>query len=83
MITTLLAAYRKTASLLPWLWKHEVTKFIFSTRTWKGEPPCELEVHLLGKQGWSNTSRNQHFFNTLEKELPKYQLSSKTRSTPS
>ena len=52
---------------------HEIHIF---TRTWKGELPCELKVHLLGIHGWSNTSRNQHFFNTLKKELAKNPLDS-------
>lgn len=44
------------------------------TRTWKGEKPTNIEAHLLGKQGWSNTSRNKHFFDDLLNELPKYKL---------
>ena len=50
---------------------HEVHLF---TRTWKGPKPAELKIHLLGKKGWSNTSRNKHFFSTLQVELPNYHL---------
>lgn len=50
---------------------HEVHIF---TRTWKGEQPKEIEAHLLGKTGWSNISRNDHFLSALEKELPQHQL---------
>jgi UDP-glucose:(heptosyl)LPS alpha-1,3-glucosyltransferase len=50
---------------------HEVAIF---TRTWKGETPKTITAHLLGKKGWSNTSRNDHFFRALESELPKHQL---------
>lgn len=44
------------------------------TRTWKGEQPEAIHAHLLGKTGWSNISRNDHFFRALETELPKHQL---------
>ena len=44
------------------------------TRTWKGEKPTNIEAHLLGKQGWSNTARNQHFFKALQAEIPKHSL---------
>ena len=44
------------------------------TRTWKGEQPDSIHAHILGKTGWSNISRNDHFFRTLETELPKHQL---------
>jgi UDP-glucose:(heptosyl)LPS alpha-1,3-glucosyltransferase len=50
---------------------HEVAVF---TRTWKGETPKTVTAHLLGKKGWSNISRNDHFFRALESELPKHQL---------
>lgn len=50
---------------------HKVSIF---TRTWKGECPPNIHQHLLGKSGWSNTSRNDHFFKALESELPKHQL---------
>jgi UDP-glucose:(heptosyl)LPS alpha-1,3-glucosyltransferase len=50
---------------------HEV--HIFS-RTWKGPQPDEVQTHLLGKKGLSNTSRNKHFFDDLFIELPKYKL---------
>ena len=41
---------------------HEVTVI---TRTWKGAKPDEITICLLGKQGWSNTSRNDHYFRDL------------------
>jgi UDP-glucose:(heptosyl)LPS alpha-1,3-glucosyltransferase len=44
------------------------------TRTWKDECPENVQAHLLGKTGWSNTSRNDHFFKALERELPKHHL---------
>lgn len=50
---------------------HEVSIF---TRTWKGECPANIQQHLLGKSGWSNTSRNDHFFKALDHELPQHQL---------
>ena len=50
---------------------HEVHIF---TRTWKGEQPEAIQAHLLGKTGWSNISRNDHFFRDLENELPKHEL---------
>lgn len=50
---------------------HEVHIF---TQSWKGEPPRELKVHLLGKKGWSNISRNRHFFDALRPKLAKHQL---------
>ena len=51
--------------------EHEVHIF---TRTWKGDQPEAIHVHLLGKTGWSNISRNNHFLRTLKQELPKHQL---------
>ena len=45
---------------------HEVHLF---TRTWKGNMPDQVQVHLLGKHGWTNTSRNEHFFKQLHSEL--------------
>jgi len=50
---------------------HEVHIF---TRTWKGEQSKAINVHLQGKTGWSNITRNQHFFETLKRELPQHQL---------
>ena len=50
---------------------HEVHIF---TCTWKGEQPKEIEAHLLGKTGWSNITRNRHFFEALKQELPEQQL---------
>jgi len=44
------------------------------TRTWKGDQPEGIHVHLLGKTGWSNISRNRHFFEALKRELPQHQL---------
>ncbi len=44
------------------------------TRTWKGDCPENVHAHLLGKHGWSNTARNDHFFKALERELLKYDL---------
>ena len=44
------------------------------TRTWKGEQPEGNHVHLLGKKGWSNITRNRHFFETLKQVLPQHQL---------
>ena len=44
------------------------------TRTWKGDQPEAIHAHLLGKVGWSNISRNDHFFRTLEQELPQHNL---------
>ena len=44
------------------------------TRTWEGEQPDAIHAHILGKEGWSNISRNDHFFRTLEQELPKHNL---------
>jgi len=45
---------------------HEVHIF---TRTWKGARPGNLHVHALGKSGWTNTSRNERFFEQLKKDL--------------
>jgi len=50
---------------------HEVHIF---TRTWKGDQPEAVHAHILGKVGWSNISRNDHFFRTLEQELPQHNL---------
>lgn len=50
---------------------HEVHIF---TRTWKGDQPDAIHAHLLGKTGWTNISRNQHFLKALTKELPQHQL---------
>ena len=50
---------------------HEIHMF---TRTWTGEQPEAIQAHLLGKTGWSNVSRNDHFFRDLKKELPKHNL---------
>ena len=50
---------------------HEVHIF---TRTWQGEIPTTINQHLLGKKGWTNTSRDGHFINQLDTELPKYDL---------
>lgn len=50
---------------------HEVSVF---TRTWTGDCPANVSQQLLGKVGWSNTSRNDHFFRALEEKLPKHQL---------
>ncbi|CAA6678745.1 Unannotated [Lentimonas sp. CC4] len=50
---------------------HEVHIF---TRTWKGVCPTNVKQHLLGKTGWSNIARNDHFFRALDTELPKHQL---------
>ena len=49
---------------------HEVHIF---TRTWKGDQPDAIHAHLLGKTGWTNISRNQHFLKALTKELPHFQ----------
>lgn len=48
---------------------HEVHLF---TRTWQGQLPEEVTVHLLGKRGWSNTARNEHFFQDLASVLPAF-----------
>lgn len=45
---------------------HDVHLF---TRSWTGEKPAGIEAHILGKQGWTNTRRNEHFFRSLEKAL--------------
>jgi UDP-glucose:(heptosyl)LPS alpha-1,3-glucosyltransferase len=50
---------------------HEVHIF---TRSWKGEPPQGIHIHLLDRKGFSNISRNQHFFKMLKAELPKHNL---------
>ncbi len=50
---------------------HEIHIF---TRTWKGEPPARGKAHILGKTGWSNTSRNQNFFKQLSATLPQHNL---------
>ena len=50
---------------------HEVAIF---TRTWKGEQSGGIHVHLMGKTGWSNITRNRHFFEALKRELPEHQL---------
>ena len=50
---------------------HEVSVF---TRTWTGDCPANVSQQLLGKVGWSNISRNDHFFRTLEQELPRHNL---------
>lgn len=50
---------------------HEVTVI---TRTWKGSTPDGISTRLLGKKGWSNTSRNDHFFRALSEELSKGQF---------
>jgi len=44
------------------------------TRTWKGDQPEAIHTHLLGTTGWSNISRNDHFFQALKSELPQHQL---------
>jgi len=44
------------------------------TRTWKGDCPENVHRHLLGKTGWSNIARNDHFFKALDAELPKHEL---------
>lgn len=36
------------------------------TRTWKGTPPVELNVQLLGRRGGTNTARNVAFFQDLD-----------------
>ncbi|MGZ0709054.1 glycosyltransferase family 4 protein [Coraliomargarita sp. W4R53] len=36
------------------------------TRTWKGEMPNDLAIHLMGRQGCTNTARNTHFFAQLK-----------------
>ncbi len=50
---------------------HEVHVFCCS---WKGEQPDSLQIHILGKLGWSNIARNRHFFRQLEFILPKHRL---------
>ena len=37
------------------------------TRTWKGTPPSELSVRLLGRRGGTNTARNVAFFDDLNR----------------
>ena len=51
--------------------EHEVHIF---TRTWKGNQPETIHAHILEKVGWSNISRNDHFFKALKRELPKHKL---------
>lgn len=36
------------------------------TRTWKGEKPDDLTIHLMGRKGSTNTARNVHFFAGLK-----------------
>lgn len=36
------------------------------TRTWKGEMPDDLNIHLMGRKGSTNTARNMHFFAGLK-----------------
>lgn len=36
------------------------------TRTWKGEMPDDLTIHLMGRKGSTNTARNVHFFAGLK-----------------
>jgi UDP-glucose:(heptosyl)LPS alpha-1,3-glucosyltransferase len=50
---------------------HEVHIF---ARTWKGDQPETIHAHMLEKVGWSNISRNDHFFKALKRELPKHKL---------
>jgi UDP-glucose:(heptosyl)LPS alpha-1,3-glucosyltransferase len=50
---------------------HDVHIF---TRSWKGDQPETVKTHLLGKSGWSNISRNEHFFSILKAELPQHDL---------
>ena len=50
---------------------HEVHIF---TRTWTGDQPEAIHAHILGKVGWSNISRNNHFLRALEQERPQHQL---------
>ena len=50
---------------------HDVHIF---TRSWKGDQPETVKTHLLGKSGWSNISRNEHFFSMLKAELPQHDL---------
>ena len=50
---------------------HDVHIF---TRSWKGDRPETVKTHLLGKSGWSNISRNEHFFSMLKAELPQHDL---------
>ena len=50
---------------------HDVHIF---TRSWKGDQPETVKTHPLGKSGWSNISRNEHFFSILKAELPQHDL---------
>lgn len=36
------------------------------TRTWEGEMPGDLSIHLMGRKGSTNTARNVHFFAGLK-----------------
>ncbi len=36
------------------------------TRTWKGDMPDDLNIHLMGRKGSTNTARNMHFFAGLK-----------------
>lgn len=47
---------------------------IVFTRTWKGDRPDDLNIVLFGKRGWTNTSRNEHFFADLKTAIPAHQL---------
>lgn len=51
--------------------EHEVHIF---TRSWKGEQPSTIKAHILGKSGWTNITRNKHFFRSLKAELPRHGL---------
>ena len=50
---------------------HEIHIF---TRSWKSEQPSTIKAHILGKSGWTNISRNKHFFRSLKAELPQHDL---------
>jgi UDP-glucose:(heptosyl)LPS alpha-1,3-glucosyltransferase len=49
-------------------------RYIFSPEAGKASHPESSTVHLLGKKGWSNISRNRHFFDALRPKLAKHQL---------
>ena len=46
---------------------HSVTLL---TRTWQGDKPADLHVVVVGRQGFSNISRNRRFLQQLGSRLP-------------
>ena len=48
---------------------HRVTLF---ARTWQGDKPSGINVELLGRRGFTNTSRNRYFLKQLVAQLARH-----------